>query len=385
MKKYDIIVVGAGISGVFFSKLISESGAKVLVIERKKRIGEDIHCAEGVSKKSISDLLEIKDKWISSKIEGSIMCGPDNTCFKTHFPDVGWILDRSRMEEDILLDAVKNGVDVITRREVVDISEYENGRTVILNNGASFLCELVVGADGISSFVGRRTGILKPLRKDEFHITYQYFAYTNKNDNYAEFYFSFMDVPGGYFWNFPKGEGFSKVGLGIDPSLTDKKPKEFLDNIIKKRFDVFKPVYGFGSGVPTTYNDKLVKDGVALIGDGGRLTDPITGGGIANALRSAMLLAQTIKNGDLSLRNLRKYEEKWNRTYGKNNKWGWSAKNIFRSMRDDEIKKIAEFGIKVFHNRTINDVKHYEIIKGIIKEYPEFIKWGIKLLKGRFD
>lgn len=385
MKKYDIVVIGAGPAGAFFSNLISKSNFSVLVIERKRKIGEFVHCAEGVSRKSIQEILKLKKEWISSDVEGSIMSGPDKTEFKTDYPDVGWILNRGRMEEDLMLEAVKNGVELFTGLEVVDISKYNNGREISLNTGERIHCELLVGADGVSSLTGRITGLLKPLRKDEYHSTYQYFAYTDKKDRYAEMYFSYTDVPGGYFWLFPKGTGFSNVGLGIDPSMTDRKPKEFLDKIIRKRLRIFKPVYGFGSGVPTTYNDKLVKDGVALIGEGGRLTDPITGGGIANALRSAKILFETINNGDFSLGNLKNYENKWNRTYGKNNKWGWSAKMVFKTLRDEDIKKIAKFGIKRFHNKTIDDVDHYDIIKGIIKECPEFIKWGIKLLKGRFD
>lgn len=385
MKKYDIIVIGAGPAGAFLSKLISNSGFKVLVIEKKKKIGENVHCAEGVSRKSLTEIIEIKKEWISSPVEGSVMSGPDNTEFITNYPNVGWILDRAKMEEDLMLDAIKNGVDIITKNEVIEISDYNKVREVIINTGEKFQCELVVGADGLSSFTGRRTGILKPMRMDEFHSTYQYFAFVDKKDSYAEMYFSYIDVPGGYFWCFPKGNGFANVGLGIDPSMTKGKPKDYLDKIIKKRFKIFKPVYGFGSGVPTTFNNRLVKEGVALIGDGGRLTDPITGGGIANALRSAKFLAETIMDGDLSLKNLKNYENRWNRTYGRNNKWGWSAKMVFKSLREEDIKKIAEFGVKKFHNKTIDDIDHYDIIKGIIKEYPEFIKWGIKLLKGRFD
>lgn len=385
MKKYDVIVIGAGPAGDFFSNLISKYGFKVLVIERKRKLGEFVHCAEGLSRKSIREILNIKKEWISSDVSGSIMCGPDNIQFKTDYPDVGWILNRGKMEEDLILDALKNGVELITGKEVIDISQYDNGRNITLNTGEKIHCKLIVGADGLSSFTGRMTGLLKPLRKDEYHSTYQYFAYTDKNDQYAEMYFSRKDVPGGYFWNFPKGNGFSNVGLGIDPSMTNGKPKEFLDRVIKKRLRVFKPIFGFGSGVPTVYNDKLVNEGVALIGEGGRLTDPITGAGIANAFRSSKILAETISNGDFSIRNLKKYENKWNRTYGKNNRWGWSAKMVFKTMNDEDIKKIAEFGVKKFNNKLIHDVEHYDIIKGIIKEYPEFIKWGLKLLKGRFD
>ena len=39
MKKYDFVVLGAGIAGLAFAKKISENGSSVLIVEKEKQIG----------------------------------------------------------------------------------------------------------------------------------------------------------------------------------------------------------------------------------------------------------------------------------------------------------------------------------------------------------
>ncbi len=137
--------------------------------------------------------------------------------------------------------------------------------------------------------------------------------------------------------------------------------------------------------MPTTVNRRLVGEGVALVGDGGRLTDPLSGGGIAHALISSYILFTKIKEHGICNRALKTYEKEWNRSYGRNNNWGWRAKMVLRELDDDTIERIVEFGIKNYHRKVIDEIKVYDIIKSLIREYPDLMKPGLRLLRGRYD
>jgi digeranylgeranylglycerophospholipid reductase len=59
----------------------------------------------------------------------------------------------------------------------------------------------------------------------------------------------------------------------------------------------------------------LVANGLMLVGDAARQVDPLTGGGIANAMMAGRLAAevaaQAIAAGDTSADALASYEERW--------------------------------------------------------------------------
>ena len=71
MKRYDVIVIGGGPAGSFISKLLAGEGFSVLLVEKKRYPGENIHCAEGLSSASIEGILRIKDRWVSVELKGA--------------------------------------------------------------------------------------------------------------------------------------------------------------------------------------------------------------------------------------------------------------------------------------------------------------------------
>jgi digeranylgeranylglycerophospholipid reductase len=66
---------------------------------------------------------------------------------------------------------------------------------------------------------------------------------------------------------------------------------------------------------------RLVTDGLMLVGDAARQIDPLTGGGITNAMTAGKLAAQVaakaIAVGDTSAGFLRHYQTEWNRDTGR--------------------------------------------------------------------
>jgi flavin-dependent dehydrogenase len=138
-----------------------------------------------------------------------------------------------------------------------------------------------------------------------------------------EFYL-YKGVLPGYAWIFPTGENQANVGLGmrLDYFRRTKKRLEellraFLDMPeIKKRLkqggqlrDVATWQLNFGSQRKLHH----VFDGALLVGDAAGFVNPLTGGGIHNALISAELAAATVhgalERGDTSRQGMQAYEK----------------------------------------------------------------------------
>ena len=75
--KYDVVVVGAGPAGTVTARFAAESGAKVLVIERRQEIGAPVLCGEGVSRKIDEWGMLDGKRWIANKMEGARVYSPD--------------------------------------------------------------------------------------------------------------------------------------------------------------------------------------------------------------------------------------------------------------------------------------------------------------------
>ena len=385
---YDVVIVGAGPAGSFSAYNLAKKGLKTLIIERKKIPGLGYFCGEGISTSGLTDFISPEAEWISSRIEGAVFIAPSGRTFQVYHPDAGWILNRQRFDKDLFLLAVNHGAAFRLSTAVVGLSEW-NGkyREVYLNNGEKVKASVVIGADGVDSLVGRWAGIKTAMAKGMYHSTYQYYMYLPKmQDNMVMFKFGKNIAPGGYIWVFPKGKNTANVGIGIDTSLTDKKPKYYLDRFIKKHLPDGKILYGNGAGVPTCNIKRRSTDGVILIGDAARVVDPISGGGISNALLTSRIASQIIyeksSNGVFSKNALLDYDKLWEREWGREMKWRIRANYVYKKLTDENLEMLYEFGKENYHNQTIYSVEPLQIIKSILKWSPKLLRKGAKIIVG---
>ncbi len=130
------------------------------------------------------------------------------------------------------------------------------------------------------------------------------------NQEYCEFYIGNEMAPGGgYVWVFPpKGGGKANVGIGILGSKMGKfkpRPVDYLNDFVQKKFPDARIVEMVFGGVPVSGSiEKTSVNGLMLVGDAARQSDPITGGGILNAMDAGKLAGEAayeaISAGDVS-------------------------------------------------------------------------------------
>jgi len=152
-----------------------------------------------------------------------------------------------------------------------------------------------VGADGAGSLV-RRT-LLGPTPKERLMMAAGWFARGT-----APMAVRFVTDLSGYLWLFPRPD---HVGVGICAPLAAVPTRRMLDRLEREvavsfpaLLDDEAPRYAHTIPSPSADPRSILEVAGArwaLVGDAAAFADPITGEGIFFALRSAMVLAQTLR------------------------------------------------------------------------------------------
>jgi digeranylgeranylglycerophospholipid reductase len=378
---YDVIVVGAGPAGSITARTAAEHGLDVLLIEKRQEIGDPVRCAEGTGKVGLMQFMDPDPRWICAEVTGARIFAPDGTCIelseKLAGKEVGYVLERKIFDRAVAKTAAKAGAEVQVKTQATSLI-IENGMVCGIrgkHRGDDFeaRAKVVVGADGIESKVGRWAGINTTLKPKDIETCAQ-FLVTNidiKADS-CDFYLGNERAPGGYVWVFPKGKREANVGLGMLGSrFTGKHPIDYLREFMAWRFPEGKVIETVVGAVPASgMLRQLSTGGLVLVGDAGRVSDPITGGGIYNGMVSGRIagnvIADAIKSGDVSAKRLQRYDREVREELGRMLDRNYKAKEFVVKTSDDVMNAVAKSLAGVnFENMSVP-----RLLKEIITRNP---------------
>jgi digeranylgeranylglycerophospholipid reductase len=375
--KYDVLVIGAGPAGSIAAKTAAEKGLDVLLIEKRQEIGDPVRCAEGVNKEYLKKHVEIDKRWICADLKGSYIFSPDGTRIEMAEEisggEVGYVLERKVFDRALAEKAASAGAEVRVKTRATGLiieDDFVKGAKIMhLGKEYEVRAKIVIGADGVESKVGRWAGIDTALKPIDIETCAQYLiAGADVNQEYCEFYIGSEIAPGGYAWVFPKGEGKANVGIGILGNKMGKfkpRPVDYLDKFLQKRFPGARVVEMVFGGVPVSGSiEKTSANGLMLVGDAARQADPITGGGILNAMDAGKLAGEAayeaISAGDVSLEKLEEvYEKRWRATVGHDIDMSLIVKNCFINLTDADLDSLA-YSLKdvKFESMRLLDLLH---------------------------
>ncbi|MFQ6032777.1 MAG: geranylgeranyl reductase family protein, partial [Candidatus Zixiibacteriota bacterium] len=335
--KYDCIVVGAGPAGSMAGKVLAENGVDVLVLERHPEIGVPLCCAEAISFSGLTSFVPIDFEWVSTKIEKVLLVSPSNIKIKLHHPNAGLVLNRKLFDKKLAEKAASSGAKLKVNARAIGLLKNKEGkfcgvkvletcseRSESDGKEKEYQARVIIGADGVESYVARWAGMDFSLGLDQIESCAQYLlGEADVEPGCVEFHLGQTLAPGGYAWVFPKGNSRANVGLAITPRLwPGKKAKEYLDEFVPRRFSNFKIIESMVGAVPCfDRNRNLVKENVLLVGDAGRVVDSLSGAGISNALLTGKIagsvVSQYIKEGKSSVSFLKKYYDELIRSKGR--------------------------------------------------------------------
>jgi len=379
-REVDLIVVGAGPGGSWAAKHAAKAGLSVLLLEKDREVGVPVRCAEGVSEKGLRSVISIDTRWIAQVIRGVRFIAPDGTKVDAYPGETGYILNRKLFDAALAEEACQSGAHLYTKANVTGLL-MENGRTRgvrlrHIGEEKEIRCSIVIGADGIESRIGRWGGLNTAIAWTEMAACAQMTCCNiDIEPERVELYMGREIAPGGYAWVFPKGPRSANVGLGISGAFNpDKKALDYLKDFVSRRFPNAFAMTIVAGGVPIGRPLRdIVSDGLMLVGDAGRQTNPMSGGGIVNAMIAGELAAKTaaaaIKQGDVSVRKLRAYARDWTREEGRNNYLSYKFKEVISGFSDEDINQTARMLLKI----PVEKRNAFNVFKAALIRHPKLV------------
>ncbi len=325
MPDLDVLVVGAGPAGAVAAWQAKQAAPEldVALLERDRAVGSPVRCAEGVGDAGLREFANPDGAdWAARRITRVIFLAPDDTEVKIAERDVGWVLDRTRFDAYLAAQAAAAGAAVLVGTEATGMTRAADGRwhVRVKQRGVEeiYRARVVVGADGVEAMVGRWAGIDTRVPARDMESCAQYVLQGIDFDPDA-IYLQFGDriAPGGYAWIFPRGVGSANVGLGLVALKADgRNAREYLDAWVDRRYpNAARTALTVGGVIVHTTIKRTYSDGVLVAGDAAHMINPLSGGGIVNAMKAGRLAgctaAAAIREGDTSEQRLAAYHRAW--------------------------------------------------------------------------
>ena len=381
-KQYDLIVVGAGPGGSTAARLAAQAGLSVLLLEKRQEIGSPVRCAEGLGHDQLAAFLEPNPQWISAmvnQVEITNVIGDEKEILHVS-GGRGYILERRIFDRALAELAAQAGAEVRVKTSVTGLlKEADTIKGVAIDQGnyitgtekVEIEASVVIAADGIESQIGRWAGLDTHLPLKDTMVCIQYLlAGVDINPGCNYFTIDPRIAPGGYAWAFPKGQGGANVGLGVQADIWEAEAvttdngqaqvvgKEtvlgFLTRFIERdpRLAQGYPVTLVAGNVPVALSPhKMVTDGLMLVGDAARQVDPLTGGGIANAMTAGKMAAEVavaaIQAGETSKQVLSRYPEEWLKSTGRLLRRNYRLREKFPLERRNDKRFVQAFLLAV--------------------------------------
>lgn len=350
--EYDVVIIGAGPAGCVAARFVAMAGYSVLLLEKRPVVGAPVRCGEATgSRWRLAEYGPLPEESIETDINGVILYGPHNIRINYRKPQIGLMLDRLKFDPWYAALAMEAGAELVLSARACDIRPVQNNRreVVVELEGEKRVVQarMVIGADGVEALSGRWTGLetrqLPPHTCSAIELKLDLLI--PEKDSLV-FWHGHDHINNGYIWAFPKVKsGITNFGAGfLFPKLGTPSIKEVATKWLEKLYPGAKVLDVMGGTDPVSGTlRQTVADNFLLAGDAAHHTNPMTGGGIAAAMRAGKIAAQVVdaglKIGNLSESFLQAYHRRCWDAFGRNHQRELGIRRFLLGLnRPDQIE-----------------------------------------------
>jgi len=312
VERYDVVVVGAGPAGSLAARAAAEAGATTLLLDHRAELGHPVQCGEFLpSPGELADLFDCPELIATAydipaetvlRTTRSMACvSPYGHRFR--FPLSGCTVSRRAFDKALALRA--EGAGAVLEHPVGVVGVKDDIVTCV--GGRTVRAEVVIGADGPVSTVGRSVGFAPP--RTMFRMITA--TVDGPLGDEIDLYFGRW-APHGYAWCFPRAND-ANVGLGVAHLAKGASLGGLLDRFLahhamgpaRDRTRWWVPI-----GAPP---ERLVFGRALLAGDAANLVMATNGGGIPTAMLSGWLAGGVAGRHVVDGAPLAEYDDAWRR------------------------------------------------------------------------
>ncbi len=335
MKKIntDILIIGAGPSGMVAAGYLESHQASILVLEKQKfprfTIGESLipRCMDNLEEAGFIEVLKkegFQKKYGARFLRGSETAEFDFSKKFGNGWDWTWQVPRADFDKVLSDHIISRGVDVRFETEVTSVSRTNGFWKVAAEDisGEQFeiYCKFIIDSSGNGRVLARQLDLEAPPKIYDHSSIFTHIKEEGRPEGIEGEQISFEVLnTETWFWYIPFSNGDSSLGF-VGPNSWFEKFKGDRDEVFKEmllqteyykgRFDEYPFKFKPSQIRNISKNVKYIHgDGFALTGNSAEFLDPVFSSGVAFATESGLLAAK------LALREINGENVDWETEY----------------------------------------------------------------------
>jgi geranylgeranyl reductase family protein len=344
MKKADVIVVGAGPSGLRTAARLAGAGLDVRVLERKPSVGAGVVCT-GIVGLEAFDALGLDRDAVVGEMQTVRLVSPFATeLVYTHPRPFARVVDRERFDGRLAGAAAAAGATIACGARVDDVSVGPDGVEAVVRDGEGraerLRAGLAVLATGVDGALQRKLGLSAPR---EFLMGAQAEG-ACPGDGVTSLFFGRDVAPGAFAWSVPAGPGRVRVGL-----LTSQDARVRLGGFLERGpgLDGLRDLGPVRTRpVAQGLLDRTFGERVLAVGEAAGQTKTTTGGGLSYGLLCADLAAEAVVDAfdrsSFGPDALAGYERRWKELLRKEILVGRRARKLCARLSDRRVESLFQ-------------------------------------------
>ncbi len=353
----DVLIVGAGPAGSTAARTCASLGLRTILLEEHPEVGCPTHCTGKLSLHGF-ERFDIPASLIQTTLRAAGLYAPDGTVARVRRAVAdSHVVDRDPFDRFLAQRAADAGADIITGARARTVERVTVGRGLLrvrVERRADPLVittPLVIDAEGANPILPPQLNI-SPRRTLVHGLQYELEGVEVDAEDAPDLYFGRDVAPGFFAWLMPIGSGRGRLGLAVDPRLTNRPPVFYLERLIEShpavaprmgRATIVRKLAGripiLGLRRPT------YTDGMMVIGDAAGQVKATSGGGIYFSMLAGEIAGQAAARylgGDAAKARgaLADYEHQWQAAFGREVRFTTIVRQTVNRLSDRHINAV---------------------------------------------